>query len=74
MNGRDLKKYEKLIAERRYKSCYLHNEYIGTGTSNLDDISVDYDVFFSFYSDESASNNQNLDSEELKLQKNLESK
>ena len=55
MNYKDklfLKNMKKLIEKRRYESCYLHNEYIGFGTSNIDDINVDYDAFFDFYSNE----------------------
>ena len=46
---KDLEKIKKYIKTKHYKSCYLHNELITSGTSNLDEINVDYDAFFKLY-------------------------
>lgn len=49
MKKYDLEKLKKYIKIKFYKSCYLHNELITSGTSNLDEINVDYDAFFKLY-------------------------
>ena len=49
MDKRDLKNIEKIIADRSRKSCYIDNRIIGNGNSNVDDITLDFDAFFSLY-------------------------